>query len=57
MSKNRKIFYIVFLVFLLGVILVTIDMARRTTPPWERQKDNINKYKIDHFKKKLHYVG
>jgi len=54
MSKNKKIFYLVFAIFILVAILVTVDMANRTTPPWKKRKDDIkNKYKVDHFKKKL----
>lgn len=52
MPKNRKIFYIVFAVFLAIVIFVVVDMASRTTPPWKRRKDTLKKYEIDHFKKK-----
>ncbi len=53
MPRNRKIFYIAFSIFVLIAVLIAIDMASRTTPPWERRKDNIKKYDIDHFKKKL----
>ena len=54
MPKNRKIFYIVFTIFVLIVILVALDMANRTTAPWkERKKNPFKKYEIDHFKKKM----
>lgn len=38
MNRNRRIFIIIFLAFLMVVILITIDMARRTTAPWNRRK-------------------
>lgn len=38
MNRNRRIFVIIFITFLLVVILITIDMARRTTAPWNRRK-------------------
>ena len=38
-NKNKKIFIISFLVFLVAVIIVTIDMARRTTAPWNKKKE------------------
>lgn len=38
MNRNRKIFIIVFIVFVLTMIGISIDMARRTTAPWNRKK-------------------
>ncbi|WP_420153509.1 hypothetical protein [Siphonobacter sp.] len=38
MSRQKKIFFLGFLVFTLIVILLTIDMALRTTAPWNRKK-------------------
>jgi hypothetical protein len=38
MNRNRRIFIIVFFVFLAGVLLVLFDMASRTTAPWNRKK-------------------
>ncbi len=38
MNKNRKIFITVFITFTLVVALFAIDMARRTTAPWNRKK-------------------
>jgi len=38
MNRNRRLFIIIFLAFLFVVILITIDMARRTTAPWNRRK-------------------
>ncbi|HEV7348645.1 hypothetical protein [Telluribacter sp.] len=37
-NRNRKIFVIVFVVFTLIVALLTVDMARRTTAPWNKPK-------------------
>lgn len=37
-NKGRKIFRIVFLVFLAVVIFLLIDMARHTTAPWNKKK-------------------
>ncbi|HVD97535.1 MAG TPA: hypothetical protein VNB90_04965 [Cytophagaceae bacterium] len=53
MPRNRKIFYIVFAIFLAIVILVAIDMGSRTNPPWKKRKETLKKYEIDHFKKKI----
>jgi regulatory protein YycI of two-component signal transduction system YycFG len=38
MNKNRKIFIVVFIIFTLVIALFAIDMARRTTAPWNRKK-------------------
>jgi hypothetical protein len=53
MPRNRKIFYVVFTIFVLIVVLIAIDMGSRTTAPWKRKKETLKKYEIDHFKKKL----
>ena len=55
MHKNKKIFIIAFFVFVLGAILIAIDMGSRTTAPWNKPKgkDAFKKYDIDHFKKKV----
>jgi hypothetical protein len=37
-NKNRKTFIVVFIVFLLIIIFLVIDMASRTTAPWNRAK-------------------
>lgn len=39
MNRNRRIFVIVFIVFTAIVILFTIDMARRTTAPWNKHRE------------------
>lgn len=38
MNRNRRIFIIVFIVFTTIVALLAIDMASRTTAPWNRKK-------------------
>ncbi|RIV20442.1 hypothetical protein DYU11_20555 [Fibrisoma montanum] len=38
MNRNRRLFIIVFIVFTAIVALFAIDMARRTTAPWNRRK-------------------
>ncbi len=53
MPRNRKIFYIVFGIFVTIALLVAIDMGSRTKAPWNRNKDALKKYDIDHLKKKL----
>lgn len=39
MNRNRRIFIIVFVVFTLVVALFAIDMARRTTAPWNKRRE------------------
>ncbi len=53
MNKNKKILFAIATVFTLVVMFIAYDMASRTTPPWKKRKDTFNKYKIDHFKKKI----
>lgn len=38
MNRNRRIFIIVFIAFTLIVVMLTVDMASRTTAPWNRKK-------------------
>lgn len=38
MTNGKKIFRIVFLIFLAAVILLLWDMARHTTAPWNKKK-------------------
>ena len=38
MKRNRRLFIIVTLSFIFIVIMITVDMARRTTAPWNRRK-------------------
>jgi hypothetical protein len=37
-NKNRKIFKIIFFVFLAIVLFVLYDMASQTTAPWNKKK-------------------
>jgi len=55
MPNNRKLFYIVFILFVSVVVFIAIDMGSRTTAPWNKPKgkDALKKYEIDHFKKKI----
>ncbi len=38
MNRNRRIFIIVFISFTAVVALFAIDMARRTTAPWNKRR-------------------
>jgi hypothetical protein len=38
-NRNRRIFIIVFIVFTAIVILFAIDMASRTTAPWNKKRE------------------
>jgi hypothetical protein len=38
MNRNRRIFIIVFISFTAVVALFAIDMARRTTAPWDKRR-------------------
>ena len=38
MNRNRRIFIVVFVVFTTLVALLAIDMASRTTAPWNKKK-------------------
>lgn len=38
MNRNRRIFIVIFILFTTVVALLAIDMARRTTAPWNRRK-------------------
>ncbi len=40
-ENGRRIFKIVFLLFLVVVVLVLIDMARQTTAPWKKQIERV----------------
>jgi hypothetical protein len=39
MNRNRRIFIIVFIVFTTVVALLAIDMASRTTAPWNKRRE------------------
>ncbi len=38
-QRNKKIFISVFLIFTATVLIITIDMAKRTTAPWNKKKE------------------
>ncbi|MCK8495928.1 hypothetical protein M0L20_28945 [Spirosoma sp. RP8] len=39
MNRNRRIFIIVFITFTAIVIFFAIDMASRTTAPWNKRRE------------------
>lgn len=39
MNRNRRIFIVVFIVFTTIVALFAIDMASRTTAPWNKHRE------------------
>jgi hypothetical protein len=39
MNRNRRIFIVVFIVFTTIVALLAIDMASRTTAPWNKRRE------------------
>jgi hypothetical protein len=49
MNRSKKIFLIVAVLFTLVVIAFALDMCSRTTPPWEKKKDSLKKYKVKQF--------
>lgn len=46
-QRNKRIFFIVFFVFVAVVIALTVDMARRTTAPWNKKKQVIRAWDGD----------
>jgi uncharacterized membrane protein YvbJ len=36
--KKNKLFKIVFVAFVLGILAILYDMARQTTAPWNKKK-------------------
>lgn len=38
MNRNRRIFIVVFVVFTTVMALLAIDMASRTTAPWNKRR-------------------
>ncbi|GAB3892792.1 hypothetical protein GCM10028803_06060 [Larkinella knui] len=38
MNKNRRILFTVALIFTIIVVIVAIDMGRRTTAPWNKKR-------------------
>ncbi|MCU0429770.1 MAG: hypothetical protein MUF42_07325 [Cytophagaceae bacterium] len=53
MSRNAKIVMVTGALFVLVVIAFTIHMAYQTSPPWEKRKQTIYKYRLDHTTKRL----
>jgi len=49
MNRSKKIFAIVAILFTLVVIAFAVDMCSRTTPPWEKKKDSLKKYKVKQY--------
>jgi len=49
MTRSKKIFVIVAVLFTLVVIAFSLDMCSRTTPPWEKKKDSLKKYKVKQY--------
>jgi len=47
MNRNRRIFIVVFIVFTTLVALLAIDMASRTTAPWNKKKQAARAFKAD----------
>lgn len=46
MKKSKLIFFIIALLFTLGMIYATYNMFSQTTPRWEKKKEILEKYKI-----------
>ncbi|MCU0339501.1 MAG: hypothetical protein MUE30_06435 [Spirosomaceae bacterium] len=46
MNRNRKIFIAATVVFVALVAAVAIDMARRTTAPWNKKKQIVRAFDI-----------
>lgn len=47
MNRNRRLFIVVFIVFTTIVALLAIDMARRTTAPWNKRREVERAFKRD----------
>jgi hypothetical protein len=46
MKRSKLIFLLVALAFVLVMIGITVHMASQTTPPWEKKKEILEKYKV-----------
>ncbi|MDF7818451.1 hypothetical protein P1X15_12625 [Runella sp. MFBS21] len=46
MNRNRKIFLFGSLIFVAIVVFVAIDMASRTTAPWNKKKQIIRAFEV-----------
>ncbi len=49
MNHSKKIFIGVALLFTGIVIAFSLHMCSQTTPPWERKKESLKKYKVKEF--------
>ena len=47
MNRNRRILIITFVVFTGIILLLTIDMARRTTAPWNKRRQLERAFPVD----------
>lgn len=46
MNRNRKIFITISIAFIALFVFVAIDMARRTTAPWNKKKQIVRAFDI-----------
>ena len=50
MNRSKKIFLCVAVLFTLVVMAFSLHMCSQTTPPWEKKKESLKKYRIKEFK-------
>lgn len=46
MNRNRKIFIFASIIFVTIVAFIAIDMARRTTAPWNKKKQIVRAFDV-----------
>lgn len=46
MNRNRKIFIFASMIFVAIVAFIAIDMARRTTAPWNKKKQIVRAFDV-----------
>lgn len=46
MKRSKVIFLVIAAIFTLGMIFAAWHMANRTTPPWKKKKQMLEKYKV-----------
>ncbi len=46
MNRNRKIFIFASIIFVAIVAFIAIDMARRTTAPWNKKKQIVRAFDV-----------
>lgn len=44
--NKKKIFILIALLFILAMAYLAYDMSSRTTSPWKRKKEILDKYKV-----------